>query len=88
MLIELYSEILLLSKLVIGYFHSGGDYCVVWLDGVGSWYLFYTVFGMGWYLLGDNKLTLRYGDVVLVSFGMLYDYGIVGMYWESWWAHF
>ncbi|MER7247945.1 helix-turn-helix domain-containing protein [Kribbella sp. NPDC000426] len=87
-LIELYSEIPPPSKLVTGHFHSGGDYRVVRPDGVGSWYLLYTASGTGRYLIGENRLTLRHGDVVLVSPGTPHDYGTVGTYWESWWAHF
>ncbi|NIK56907.1 helix-turn-helix domain-containing protein [Kribbella shirazensis] len=87
-LIELYSEIPPPSKLVTGHFHSGGDYRVVRPDGVGSWYLLYTASGTGRYMIGRNKLMLRHGDVVLVSPGTPHDYGTVGTYWESWWAHF
>ena len=68
-LIELYSEIPPPSKLVTGHFHSGGDYRVVRPDGVGSWYLLYTASGTGRYVIGQNTLTLRHGDVVLVSPG-------------------
>src|SRR4051794_23054089 len=44
--------------------------------------------GAGRYLIGANQLTLRHGDLVLVSPGTPHDYGTVGTYWESWWAHF
>jgi AraC family transcriptional regulator, arabinose operon regulatory protein len=87
-LIELYSEIPPPSKLVTGHFHSGGDYRVVRPDGVGSWYLLYTAGGTGQFQIGGDKVTLRHGDVVLVSPGTEHDYGTVGTYWETWWAHF
>jgi len=87
-LIELYSEIPPPSKLVTGHFHSGGDYRVVRPDGVGSWYLLYTAAGTGQFQIGGDKLTLGHGDLVLVSPGTEHDYGTVGTYWESWWAHF
>jgi AraC family transcriptional regulator of arabinose operon len=87
-LIELYSEIPPPSKLVTGHFHSGGDYRVVRPDGVGSWYLLYTAGGTGRYRIGGDSLTLRVGDLVLVSPGTEHDYGTVGTYWETWWAHF
>ena len=87
-LIELYSEIPPPSKLVTGHFHSGGDYRVVRPDGVGSWYLLYTAGGTGQFQIGGDRLTLGHGDLVLVSPGTEHDYGTVGTFWESWWAHF
>lgn len=87
-LIELYSEIPPPSKLVTGHFHSGGDYRVVRPDGVGSWYLLYTAGGTGRYRIGGEQLSLRHGDLILVSPGTEHDYGTVGTYWETWWAHF
>ncbi|TWD79033.1 AraC family transcriptional regulator of arabinose operon [Kribbella amoyensis] len=88
MLIELYSEIPPPGKLVTGHFHNGGDYRVVRPDGVGSWYLLYTAGGTGHYQIGRDGITLRHGDLILVSPGTEHDYGTVGTYWENWWAHF
>jgi AraC family transcriptional regulator of arabinose operon len=87
-LIELYSEIPPPSKLVTGHFHSGGDYRVVRPDGVGSWYLLYTAGGAGRFVIDGERLDLARGDLVLASPRTEHDYGTVGNYWESWWAHF
>ncbi|GAB3749301.1 helix-turn-helix domain-containing protein [Microlunatus parietis] len=88
LLIELYSETPPPSRLVTGHFHSGPDYRVVRPDGVGSWYLVYTVAGAGRFRVGDNTVALRHGDLALVRPGTEHDYATVGAHWDNWWAHF
>jgi AraC family transcriptional regulator of arabinose operon len=75
--------------LIAGHFNKPYGYHVIRQEGTKDWLIVYTLSGAGQFVVGNEIIKCREGDVMILSPGTTHNYATQeGYSWEFMWSHF